>query len=105
MKKRPFVCPECGVTQENRLVRGTWFPCRNCQAHLQPAQSWKDRIVWVGMVLAIVVIVMLKLSWWISILLWLPTSFVIAVALVLLTPDPPIESDKPRSRPGSTLGL
>jgi hypothetical protein len=105
MNKRRFVCPECGVAQDNRLVRGTWFPCGNCQAHLQPAQSWQDRNTWVGMVLAIVVIVMLKLSWWISLLLWFPMSVVMIVVVGLLSPDPPVESDKPHSRPGSTLGL
>jgi hypothetical protein len=30
---------------------------------------------------------------------------VMIVVVGLLSPDPPVESDKPHSRPGSTLGL
>jgi hypothetical protein len=105
MTIRPVICPECGARQEPNRIKGTWFPCGNCEAHLQPAQSWQEKLWWTGAVLAIVILVTLKVIWWISILLWFPMSIVIAVVVAILSPDTPIESDKPHSRPGSTLGL
>jgi hypothetical protein len=105
MRIRPVICPECGARQDPNRIRGTWFPCGNCEAHLQPAQHWKEKLWGTGAILAIVALVILKLSWWISILLWFPLSIVIGTGVAFFLPDPPIESDKPHLPPRSTLGL
>jgi hypothetical protein len=105
MRRTPFICPECGAQQDVEHIRVTWFPCQNCSANIQTAYSWKQKVWWVGAIFSVVVLVTLRLTWWISVLAWFPLSIVIAVIVGLVLPDPPIESDKAKDRPKSTLGL
>jgi hypothetical protein len=105
MRVRPLICPECGAQQETSNIRGTWFPCGNCAAHIQIADSWAQRMWWVGAVLSLIVLVALRFAWWISLLAWFPLSVLFGMLIGMALPDPPIESDKPKHRPGSTLGL
>lgn len=109
MKRHPLICRECGAQQDFKLVRGSWFPCVNCPAHLHFVEYWAQLHGWIGANPSAVALLLLHVQWWISLLFWFPVSVLLGVVSMTVSAfyaAPKLESDLPGGpRPGSQLGL
>lgn len=109
MRTKDLICPECHVLQDRKDVRSNWFPCHSCGANLRIVYRFGVSIVWLALVLALVLIWLMHLRFWIAALICLPLTYLIGVGIFALLSAldlDRLESDKPSGpHPGSPLGL
>jgi hypothetical protein len=84
MSRKYPKCPRCHVEQAKGIAVGS-FSCSGCGERLSIAYEWGERRFWTAMVLTAVIMITCRINPGVGLVLWLPVSCVVAIALCVIS--------------------